>query len=184
MRLDGAGSTCDGVGARAQRPAPRPARGEGGGAVTRGEDLDWPVLDPFVERRVAGAEDIDEFGHVNNLRYIAWAMEAAWAHSRALGFGMDDYRRIGAGCVVWRHQFDYLGPVLEGEAVEVATWIAENDRRVRMTRGFEMRKAGSGAVCFRGETLFVSIDLGTGRPRRMPPAFITAYAPSRKRLAD
>jgi acyl-ACP thioesterase len=35
---------------------------------------DWPVREPFIQRRVAGAADLDEFGHVNNVRYIAWSV--------------------------------------------------------------------------------------------------------------
>lgn len=137
----------------------------------------WPVTRPFVIRRVAGAGDIDAFNHVNNARYIDWANEIAWAHSGALGLTMEDYRRIGFGCVVWRHEFDYVAPVMEGDEIDVATWIAENDNRLRLTRAYEMRNAKTGAVTFRGRTKFVSIDMKTGRPARMPKEFIAAYAP-------
>ena len=139
-------------------------------------DADWPVADPFLMRRKASEDDIDEFGHVNNVRYIFWAMDAAWAHSDALGFSFEEYERIGCGCVVQRHEFDYLAPVFEGETVTIATWIAENDGRVRMRRGFEMRKE-DGKPFFRGVTLFVCVDLKTGRPTRMPASFVAAYAP-------
>lgn len=137
----------------------------------------WPVADPFVQRRLAGPEDIDEFGHVNNVRYVAWALDVAWAHSEALGFSFADYQRFGVGCVVQRHEFDYLAPVLEGEGVDIATWIAENDGRVRMTRGYEMRRAADGALLFRGRTKFVTIDMATGKPARMPAEFVAGYRP-------
>ena len=138
---------------------------------------DWPVASPFVVRRVASFRDIDAFNHVNNARYIDWANEIAWAHSDALGLTMEDYKRIGVGCVVWRHEFDYVAPVTEGEEVDIATWIAENDARVRLMRAYEMRKATTGAVVFRGRTKFVSIDMATGKPARMPKEFIEAYRP-------
>lgn len=137
----------------------------------------WPVADPFIQRRVAASDDIDEFAHVNNLRYPAWALETAWAHSAALGFTIDDYKRIGTGCVVWRHEFDYVAPVLEGETVLIATWIAANDGRLKMTRAYEMRREDTGAVCFRGQTLFVTIDMNSGKPMRMPASF-AAYKPA------
>lgn len=137
----------------------------------------WPVANPFVVRRVAGAGDIDAFDHVNNARYVDWANEIAWAHSGALGLSMDDYKRIGFGCVVWRHEFDYVAPVLKGDEIDVATWIAENDNRVRLTRAYEMRNANTGAVVFRGRTKFVCIDMRTGKPSRMPKEFISAYKP-------
>ncbi|MFZ5617800.1 MAG: acyl-CoA thioesterase [Pseudomonadota bacterium] len=137
----------------------------------------WPVADPYVVRRVAGAGDIDAFNHVNNARYVDWANEIAWAHSEKLGLSMEDYKRIGFGCVVWRHEFDYVAPVMEGDEIDVATWIAENDHRVRLTRTYEMRNAKTGAVVFRGRTKFVCIDMKTGKPARMPPEFIVAYKP-------
>ncbi len=141
------------------------------------KNLAWPVVDPFIEERVAGPDDIDEFGHVNNLRYPAWALDTAWAHSAVLGFTIEDYKRIGVGCVVWRHEFDYVAPVLEGETILVGTWIASNDGRLRTTRAYEMRRKTDGAVCFRGQTLFVTIDMKSGKPARMPKSF-AAYQPA------
>lgn len=138
---------------------------------------DWPVPSPFVIRKVAGLGDIDAFNHVNNARYIDWSNEVAWAHSNALGLTMEDYRRLGVGCVVWRHEFDYVAPVIEGDAIDVATWIAENDGRVRLVRAYEMRKASTGRVVFRGLTKFVCIDMASGKPARMPKVFIEAYKP-------
>ena len=137
----------------------------------------FPVASPFVIRRTAGAGDIDAFNHVNNARYIDWANEIAWAHSGALGLTMEDYKRIGFGCVVWRHEFDYVAPVMEGDEIDVATWIAENDNRLRLVRAYEMRNAKTGAVVFRGRTKFVTIDMKSGKPARMPPEFISAYKP-------
>lgn len=137
-------------------------------------DFSWPVRDPFVRLHRARAADIDAFGHVNNVRYIDWAMAHAWAHSASLGLSFEDYKRIGVGCVVWRHEFDYVGQVMPDEEIALATWIAESDQRVRLTRAFEMRRLNDQPV-FRGRTTFVTIDMNTGRPARMPRAFIDAY---------
>ena len=138
----------------------------------------WPVANPYVERRVVSAGDIDGFGHVNNVRYIDWANEIAWAHSAALGLAFEDYERIGVGCVVWRHEFDYVAPALKDEAVDIATWIAESDGRVRLTRAYEFRRASDDRVLFRGRTKFVTIDMKSGKPARMPKEFIEAYQPT------
>lgn len=102
---------------------------------------DWPVASPFIIRKIAAPSDIDAFNHVNNARYVDWANEIAWAHSDALGLTMDDYKRLGTGCVVWRHEFDYVAPVALGDEIEIATWIAGNDNRVRLVRAYEMRNA-------------------------------------------
>ena len=140
--------------------------------------IDWPVANPFVQRRIAVQDDIDGFGHVNNVRYIDWALDVAWAHSEALGFSIDEYHRVGVGCVVWRHEFDYVSPIVEGEETLIATWIANNDGRVRMTRAFEMRRADNGKVFFKGQTRFVTVDMKTGKPARMPASFVAAYKPT------
>ena len=140
----------------------------------------WPVVTPFVHLRTAITDDIDEFGHVNNVRYIDWAMDAAWRHSNALGLTFADYERIGVGCVVWRQSFDYLSPVLEGEEIAIGTWIDETDGRLRLTRGFDMRCVSDGRKVMRGRTEFVTIDMKSGKPARMPKEFIAAYKPPEK----
>ncbi|RZO67254.1 MAG: acyl-CoA thioesterase [Parvularculaceae bacterium] len=137
----------------------------------------FPVLNPFLVTRVAGNCDLDEFGHVNNVRYVAWAMDAAWAHSKAIGMSFAEYDRIGAGFVVQRHDFKYLAPVHEGDEVTIATWIDANDGRVRLIRRFEIW-AGDDRKCFAGATHMVAIDLKSGRPTRMPKEFVEAYPPA------
>jgi acyl-CoA thioester hydrolase len=144
----------------------------------------WPVSSPFILSRTAVDGDIDAFNHVNNARYIDWANEVAWAHSEALGLSMEDYKRIGVGCVVWRHEFDYVAPVVHGDEIEIATWIAENDNRVRLVRAYEMRNAKTGAVVFRGRTKFVCIDMASGKPARMPQEFVEAYRPAQECSGD
>ncbi len=138
----------------------------------------WPVSDPFVQSRTVVNGDIDAFGHVNNVRYVAWAMDIAWAHTNALGLSFSDYERLGVGCVVWRHEFDYLASARAGEKIDVATWIAKNDGRVRLVRAFEMRRPADKRVLFRGQTVFVSIDMKSGKPARMPEEFISGYVPT------
>jgi acyl-CoA thioester hydrolase len=70
--------------------------------------LVWDVPEPFIQSLTVDADHLDEFGHVNNVVYLQWAESVAWAHSAALGLGMADYQRLGAGCVVRRHELDYL----------------------------------------------------------------------------
>jgi len=103
-------------------------------------------------------------------------MEAAWHHSEALGFPFSKFEEMGTGFVISRHEFDYKAPVLEGQSVHVATWIMANDQRLRLTRGYEIRLASDGALAFRGQTLFITIDMASGKPVRMPRAFAEAYA--------
>jgi len=43
----------------------------------------------FRQEIVVTEDAIDEFGHVNNQRYIAWMQEVATAHSAANGWPME-----------------------------------------------------------------------------------------------
>ncbi|MEO1426122.1 MAG: thioesterase family protein [Pseudomonadota bacterium] len=136
----------------------------------------WSRTPGYVGTVTATAAHIDGFGHVNNMVYPLWAMEAAWHHSAALGFPFERFQTMGTGFVISTHEFSYKVPVLKGQTVHVATWIARNDGRLRLTRAFEMRLADCGTLVFTGETLFISIDMQTGKPIRMPRAFAQAYA--------
>ena len=129
----------------------------------------------FADELDAPAEDVDELGHVSNVAYIRWIQEVAKAHSRAVGWDHDAYKRLGAVFVVRRHEVDYLAPVYAGERVRLTTWIAgwsaaTSERRTRIVR------AGDGRELCRASTLWALVSLGSGRPRRVPPEIRAAFA--------
>lgn len=138
--------------------------------------LDVPC--PYVQTVTVGPEHLDAFQHTNNVVYLGWMEDVAWAHSVALGFGMDDFRRLGAGCVARRHELDYLAPTFVGDTLHVATWIAQNEGRIDMWRAYQIVRAQDGRTVLRGRTRWVCVDLKTGRPRRQPPEFVAAYRPT------
>lgn len=135
----------------------------------------FDVAAPFHRTVRVGAEHLDDFGHTNNVVYLAWLQDVAWAHSQTLGLGMDDYRRLGAGCVARRHELDYLAATFAGDELHVATWIAENAGRLDMWRAYQIVRAGDGRTVLRGRTQWICIDMKTGKPRRQPPEFAAAY---------
>lgn len=136
----------------------------------------WDLPEPFVHRLRADGRDIDAYRHVNNAVYVRWLDECAWAHSTALGLDPVATVAGGRGMAVWRTQLNYLAPALEGDELELATWIVFNDARLRIDRRFQLRRIADGGTLLRGLIHYVCIDLGTGRPRRMPAAF-AAYLP-------
>lgn len=142
------------------------------------ERLNWDVAQPYIRTLTVGPEHLDEFGHTNNVVYLSWLQDAAWAHSTSLGFGMEDYRRIGAGCVARRHELDYLAATFAGDVLHVATWVAENTGRLDMWRAYQIIRAQDGKTVLRGRTQWICIDMKSGRPRRQPPEFIKAYVPA------
>lgn len=142
------------------------------------ESLNWDVSQPYVQTLTVGPEHLDEFGHTNNVVYLSWLQDAAWAHSASLGFGMADYQRTGAGCVARRHELDYLAATFPGDVLHVATWVAENAGRLDMWRAYQIIRQQDRKTVLRGRTQWICIDMKSGRPRRQPPEFIAAYVPA------
>lgn len=142
-------------------------------ARNQGWDIDIPF---FIEIDVAPV-DIDRLDHVNNSVYLKYLEQASWAHTEALGLNWDSYQSLDAACVVRRHELDYLVAARLGDRLQVATWIDENDGRLALWRGFQIRRAADGRTMLRARTQYVSVRLSTGRPCRMPGAFVDAYQP-------
>ena len=86
-------------------------------------------------------EATDEFGHVNNQRYIAWMQDVATAHSAANGWPMERYLGIGAAWVVRSHFIEYLRPAFAGDGIEIFTWAASLALR-EVSRKYLFRRAG------------------------------------------
>ncbi len=135
----------------------------------------WDVTNPYIEKIVVSTEDVDRYGHTNNVVYLRWLEQSAWAHSKFLGLDFADYERLGSGCVAHRHEVDYLAPTFAGEELQVGTWIAENDGRVTMWRNYQIIRTSDAKTVARGRTRWACIDMKSGRPRMQPPEFITAY---------
>lgn len=126
----------------------------------------------FELTQTVGPEHIDRLGHVGNLEYLAWLLEAAEAHSSAVGLTWERYRALGGGFVVRRHEFDYLGAAFEADNLTVRTWISRT-ARASSTRAYEIHR---GATCLlRGQTLWAFVRLDTGRPCRIPAPVLTAF---------
>ena len=135
----------------------------------------WDVAEPFLQPVTVQAGDLDDFGHTNNVVYLAWLERVAWAHSVSLGLAMADYRRLGAGVVARKHELEYLAPTFAGDELLLGTWVHENDGRLSLWRGYQIVRAGDGRTVLRGRTHWVCVDLKTGKPRRMPPEFVEGY---------
>lgn len=134
---------------------------------------DWPA--PFTACFIALPEHIDELRHVNNAVYVQWMEDCAWQHSGSLGLGMTRFAELDCGMAVLRHEIDYLASALDGDEVCMGTWLAKTDSRLKMDRLFQLVRPADGVTLLRARTTFVCVQLSSGRPRRMPEAFIEGY---------
>ena len=56
--------------------------------------MSWDLPSPFIHERVAHHAEIDGYGHVNNVVYVAWMDDCAWAHSTERGIPPDLCRQL------------------------------------------------------------------------------------------
>ncbi|HEX8594046.1 MAG TPA: thioesterase family protein [Pseudomonas sp.] len=138
----------------------------------------WDRATPFVIDLSVAVDDIDGLGHANNAVYVSWLERCAWRHSQQLGLDLTEYRRLDRAMAVVRHEIDYLASAYEDDELQLATWIVDWDRRLKMTRRFQLRRPSDGVTLLRAQTTFVCIELSTGKPKRMPAQFIEGYGPA------
>src|SRR3954467_2979960 len=125
---------------------------------------------PFRYETTVAAAAIDANSHANNVEYVRWMQEAAVAHADAAG-GTAATAAAGATWVVRSHKVEYRRPALEGDVLNVVTWV-HDFRRAFSLRKYRFERAVAGAaeatVLAEGETEWVFIDAATGRPRSIP----------------
>ncbi len=138
----------------------------------------WDHPAPFTLHSRVTAGDIDGLEHTNNTVYVKWCEQVAWAHSVALGLDLEHYRALDRAMAITRSEYHYLRASREGDDVVAATWIVAWDRRLTMQRHFQIIRPSDGATLLRADMQFACIEISTGRPRRLPPAFIEGYGPA------
>jgi acyl-CoA thioester hydrolase len=142
----------------------------------------WPHYDPalaFTQTRIAAAHEIDRYGHVNNVVYLSWLDECAWAHAEALGLGIDVAITTARGMAVRAVDLEYRASVQLGDEVTVRTWIVGAETRFTGRRHFDI--IGRSSTILVGTISYVMLDLKTLKPspfnfaelERLGPAIAT-----------
>lgn len=121
----------------------------------------------FSYRFTVAKEHIDSLQHVNNEVYLRWILAAAGAHSESLGYGMGVFLKNRACFVVRKHELNYLAPAHLGEELEMQTWLTSL-KAAQSTRVYRLKRVSDERLIFSGETVWVYIDLETGRPLEIP----------------
>jgi acyl-CoA thioester hydrolase len=90
---------------------------------------------------------------------------------------MERCTKAGFAIVLRRLQIEHIGPAHLEDEVRVRTWVSD-PRRSMITRHYVLSRSGSGKPVALVRTLYVWIDLETGRPVRVPDAFLADFAPN------
>ena len=135
----------------------------------------WDHPNPHVIAMTVGHESIDVMGHANNVEYLRWLEHVAWDHSSALGLDWAEYQHLDRAMVARRTELEYLAAAYEGDEILLGTWIVENDQRVSITRQYQVVRPKDAKTLLRDKTQWVCVEISTGKPKRMPPAFVSGY---------
>jgi acyl-CoA thioester hydrolase len=131
----------------------------------------------FRARRRVEWRDIDQAQHVNNANYMAYIEECNAGVAAAHGWPLSRLLAEGIGIVARRYRIEYREPAVMDDELEVTTYISDV-KRATAVRHYAVKRAGDGALLARAHVLWVFVDLANGQPRRIPEAFLEAFAPN------
>jgi len=107
--------------------------------------------------------DIDEQSHVNNTVYLRWIQDVATAHWKSLASAQS---QAAIGWIVLRHEIDYKLPASFGDEIVLRTWVGQASR-LKFERFTEVRRRIDNQLLSQARTLWVPIDVRTGKPTRV-----------------
>ena len=128
----------------------------------------------FTQEIIVAPQHIDIQNRVSNLCYVQWMQDLAINHSTVQGWGVERYEAEGHGWVVRQHTITYKRPALAGDVITAATWVAELASRQSLRR-YLFWRAADRSVLAEAATVWVYIDMATGRPSRLPASLQSAF---------
>ncbi|MEM7186510.1 MAG: thioesterase family protein [Bacteroidota bacterium] len=117
------------------------------------------------------ASAIDAQGHVNNLIYLEWCLQAAETHWVA---NTTEAQRARYVWFVLRHEIDYKTPAFQGETVLVRTWVHSADG-VKSERRYQIERPSDGKTLVSASTLWCFLDASTNRPTKITEEIRTLF---------
>jgi acyl-CoA thioester hydrolase len=117
------------------------------------------------------ASHIDELNHVNNVVYLQWIQDIANLHWTQLKKGVDT---AAYAWVVIRHEIDYAGQALLGDAIVAKTWVGKTGG-IRSIRHVEFYKENK--LIVKAQTTFCLVNSKNFKPTRITDQLLMMLAP-------
>jgi len=118
---------------------------------------------------------IDFNGHVNNVTYLSWMIEAATKHSESVGYGYEACLALGGTWVAKSHHIDYKRPAFEGDVLRMETWVDEIGK-VMSVRDYRLVRQKDNKVICEGRTEWVFVDSVHMRPMKIPEKIVYGFS--------
>ena len=125
----------------------------------------------YSHRFTVPASTIDAQGHVNNLAYLEWCLEAAKAHWK-----QNATPNMQANYVwyVLRHSIDYKASAFEGEELEVNTWVTSAEG-VKSERLYKISRIKDHQTIIEARTTWCLLNVNTRCPTKITEEIRTLF---------
>jgi acyl-CoA thioester hydrolase len=125
----------------------------------------------FSHRFTVPASAIDAQGHVNNLAYLEWCLEAAEAHWK-----QNATSNMQANYVwyVLHHSIDYKTAAFEGEELEVNTWVSYSEG-VKSERRYKISRIKDHQTIIEAKSIWCLLNANTRRPTKITKEIRTLF---------
>lgn len=118
----------------------------------------------YTKRVTVSKADLDDLGHVNNVRYVEWIQEISKQHWQSVVNGDEIAAYIW---VVRNHNITYYSPALSGDVLELTTQIRSSKGALSI-RQVEMINLVTKELVVKSETAWCLLHPETLQPTRIP----------------
>lgn len=115
----------------------------------------------FSHKFKVTAHDIDQHGHVNNVRYVQWVQDIAVAHWTSKA---SDEQKANIIWVVLRHEIDYSEQAFLDETITATTWVGV-PKGAKWERFTEIKRDTK--ILAQAKSIWVALDAKRLRPTRI-----------------
>ncbi len=130
----------------------------------------------YVMRLTARQYEMGPFGHINYAVYLNYLEQAAAEHHAAMGLTVARMAELGAGFTIRDVELHYHGYAVMGDELVITTWL-ESCSGVRAVRCSEVRHVATDRCLVTARTLWVWVNLETGRPQRLSQEVLDCIYP-------
>jgi acyl-CoA thioester hydrolase len=138
-------------------------------------------MQKFSYRFTVTEDTIDMNGHVHNVTYLSWMIDAATRHSESVGFGYESCLSLGGVWVAKSHHIEYRKPAFLGDELCMETWV-EDIGRIMSVRRYVLTRVSDGTLLCEGKTEWVFVDSKKMRPVKIPESMIRGFKENQKRV--
>jgi acyl-CoA thioester hydrolase len=131
-------------------------------------------MTPYTYIFTVSPDVIDLNGHVGNVTYLEWMIEAATCHANSVGMNHEQCLELGGTWVAKSHNIAYKKPAFEGDVLRMETWI-ETMGKIVSERRYRLVRIDDEAVLCEGATEWVFVDTKRFRPSKIPEKIKNAF---------